>query len=163
MSIARTISDDADAKLLFTTQAPGTIWKTLTEGAHPKVEQAIKGYLLRFGERCVGELKLETVSYTQDPERLMAVLRGYVEKGITRSVERAETDEAVRLRAEAAMHHAMRGKPLKRWMLRKVLRRARDLVSARENLRFERTRGFGMVRRMFTALGERWATDGLID
>jgi rifampicin phosphotransferase len=163
MSIARTISDNADAKLLFTTQAPETIWKTLTEGAHPIVKQAIDAYLLRFGERCVGELKLETMSYAQDPARLIAVLRGYVEKGITRSVERAETDEAVRLRAEDAAHVALRGKPMERWILRKVLTRTRELVSARENLRFERTRGFGMVRRIFTALGERWAADGTIE
>lgn len=163
MSIARTISANADAKLLFTTQAPETIWKTLTDGTHPIVKQAINTYLLRFGERCVGELKLETMSYAQDPARLIAVLRGYVEKGITRSVERAETDEAVRLRAEDAVHLALRGKPMERWMLRKVLTRTRDLVSARENLRFERTRGFGMVRRMFTALGERWAADGIIE
>jgi len=163
MAIARTVSDDADAKLLFTNQAPEAIWKTLTAGAHPSVKQAIDAYLVRFGERCVGELKLETMSYTQDPTRLIAVLSGYVEKGITRSVERAETDEAVRLRAEEAMQLALRGKPMKRWLLRKVLTRTRDLVSARENLRFERTRGFGMVRRMFTALGERLAADGLID
>ncbi|MBL7946156.1 MAG: hypothetical protein JNN32_08805 [Flavobacteriales bacterium] len=163
MAIARTISDDEEAKLLFNTETSEAIWKTLTSGAHPVVKQAIDAYLLRFGERCVGELKLETMSYAQDPARLIAVLRGYVEKGITRSVERAETDETVRLRAEDAMHLALHGKPLKRWMLRIVLTRTRELVSARENLRFERTRGFGMVRRMFTALGERWAGDGIIE
>jgi phosphoenolpyruvate synthase/pyruvate phosphate dikinase len=34
------------------------------------------------------------------------------------------------------------------------------LVSSRENLRFERTRGFGMVRNMFSALGELWHREG---
>ena len=37
------------------------------------------------------------------------------------------------------------------------------MVSDRENLRFERTRGFGMVRTMFTALGNRWAEEGQLE
>jgi phosphohistidine swiveling domain-containing protein len=162
MAIARVVSDDAQAKTLFLEHGPAQVWSELMQGRFPEVKRATDDYLHRFGERCVGELKLETVSHAQDPPRFIAIIRGYVEKGITRSRERGDTDEGLRLRAEAACNAALRGKPVKRWLLRSTLNRARDLVSARENLRFERTRGFGMVRRMFSALGERWAADGLI-
>lgn len=162
MAIARTVSDDPAARELILSNGPEAVWAALLQGRHPGVKHAIDDYLKRFGERCVGELKLETVSYAQDPARFIGVIRGYVEKGLTRPMERGATDEAVRLRAEAACREALRGSPIRRWVLRKVLARTRDLVSARENLRFERTRGFGMVRRMFTALGQRWATEGRI-
>ena len=162
MAIAQTVSDDVEAKKFFLENDPAEIWSALMQGRYPKVKRAIDDYLHRFGERCVGELELETVSHAQDPSRFVNIIRGYVEKGTTRSRERGDTDEGLRLRAETAYRGTLRGKPIKRWLLRSVLNTTRDLVSARENLRFERTRGFGMVRRMFSALGGRWAADGLI-
>jgi pyruvate,water dikinase len=42
------------------------------------------------------------------------------------------------------------------------LRKTRFLVSNRENLRYERTRGFGMVRTMFSELGKRWKAEGYL-
>ena len=162
MTIARTVTDDAEAKKFFLDNGPAEVWSALMQGRFPEVKGAFDDYLHRFGERCVGELKLETVSHAQDPARFIAIILGYVEKGITRSRERGNTDEGLRLRAEGACNEALGGKPIKRWLLRRVLNRTRDLVSSRENLRFERTRGFGMVRRMFSALGERWAAEGVI-
>jgi pyruvate,water dikinase len=44
-----------------------------------------------------------------------------------------------------------------------VLRHARDRVRDRENLRFERTRVFGRVRRIFVELGKRYAAVGVLD
>jgi pyruvate,water dikinase len=44
-----------------------------------------------------------------------------------------------------------------------VLRQARGRVRDRENLRFERTRLFGRVRRIFVELGKRFHADGLLD
>ncbi len=162
MGIARTVSENVVAKELFLKGAPAEVWSALAQGRFPEVKRAIDDYLHRFGERCVGELKLETVSHAQDPARFIAIIRGYVDKGITSPRERGDTDEGLRLRAEVACNAALRGRPIKKWLLRKVLNKTRDLVSARENLRFERTRGFGIVRRMFSALGERWASAGVI-
>ena len=41
--------------------------------------------------------------------------------------------------------------------------KSRDLVSSRENLRFERTRAFGMVRKIFIALGNNFYAEGLLE
>jgi pyruvate,water dikinase len=46
-----------------------------------------------------------------------------------------------------------------RWILRQARARVRD----RENLRFERTRVFGRVRRIFVELGKRFSALGLLD
>lgn len=162
MAIARAISEDAVALAFFLEHGAQDGWKALSQGRFPAIKRSVDDYLHRFGERCVGELKLETISHSQDPARLIAILRTYVEQGITQT-RASSTDTDLRTQAEAHVRSTLRGKPLKRWLFNFVLRRARDLVSARENLRFERTRGFGMVRRMFTALGERLAQDHVIE
>jgi pyruvate,water dikinase len=58
---------------------------------------------------------------------------------------------------------ALRGRPARRWVFRKVLAQARARVRDRENLRFERTRVFGRVRRIFLEQGKRFAALGLLD
>jgi pyruvate,water dikinase len=52
---------------------------------------------------------------------------------------------------------------LRRLLLRWLQRRTRALVSNRENLRFERTRVFGLARRLLLELGRRLAGLGLLD
>lgn len=160
MAIARAVNADPAARMMFVDHQPEAIRSMLKEARAPRVQQMVDDYLKRFGERCVGELKLETVSYAQDPVRFINVLRSYVLNDITESNVRTDTDAGLRARAEEALNNGLRGRPMKRRILRYVLGRARDLVSARENLRFERTRGFGMVRKMCSAVGVRWAQEG---
>jgi pyruvate,water dikinase len=57
----------------------------------------------------------------------------------------------------------MAGKPLRRVIFGWVLRHARARVRDRENLRFERTRVFGRVRRIFVELGKRFTAVGALD
>ena len=57
--------------------------------------------------------------------------------------------------AEQRVHAALRFRPLGRLLFHWVLRHARARVRDRENLRFERTRLFGRVRRIFVELGRR--------
>ena len=54
-------------------------------------------------------------------------------------------------------------RPPKRWLFHWVLRHARDRVRNRENLRFERTRLFGRVRRLLVELGQRFHAAGILD
>ena len=44
-----------------------------------------------------------------------------------------------------------------------MLNQARQMVSNRENLRFERTRAFGQVRRIFSAIGTFWSTRSILE
>ena len=160
LALAQQISADPAAKTLFETADATVIWTTLKDGAYPAILAAFQAYLHDFGERCVGELKLETISYGQDPVRFVRVVQGYVTRGVHRRTDDGRLSETLRRDAEVVVRKALRGKPLARSWFKLVLRQTRDLVSHRENLRYERTRGFGMVRRMFTALGERLHADG---
>jgi len=57
--------------------------------------------------------------------------------------------------AEEKMRAALAGSPIRRFTLFWLMRQARKRVRNRENLRFERTRLFGTVRRLFLEVGKR--------
>jgi pyruvate,water dikinase len=121
------------------------------------VQQFIHEYLKEFGDRSVGELKLETITYKQDPLMLVRLLQMYVRQ------EPVESQRVnLRDRAEEQVNQLLSKKPFKRLLFNFVLKKTRVLVSARENLRFERTRGFGKVREMFLALGDVFYGEGII-
>ncbi|MCB0429460.1 MAG: phosphoenolpyruvate synthase [Flavobacteriales bacterium] len=155
VAIADDIRAKPDAISWFGATSAKEIWDGLQSGRYPEILRAFETYIQKFGDRCVGELKLETVSYTQDPSRLVQVVQSYLANGISGASMRKHTDPELRSRAEDQMNKALSGHPVRKWWFGFVLKRARDLVSNRENLRFERTRGFGMVRRIMHAIGSR--------
>lgn len=158
-ALSKMISSKKEAKQLFLEHAPSVIWLELNKGKHPEVKAAINDYIARFGDRCVGELKLETIAYSQDPTLFIKVIKAYVSQGIV-SKNNNDIENQLRHTAQTKVSNKFRNHPLKNWWFNWVTKNARDVVSNRENLRYERTRGFGMVRNIFIALGEKWTETG---
>lgn len=166
IDIAADIAGNPRLKALFLSENEAGIMAELKRDSDPafvKIKEKIDHYLGDFGERCVGELKLETVSYTQDPSRFVGVLKSYVGTGITRGQFSAERENLIRQQAEKQISEKLAGSPFRLWKLKQTLRYARALVSARENLRYERTRAFGIVRELFSFMGKRFQTDGILE
>ena len=120
----------------------------------------VRAYLDAFGDRCMEELKLETITLGEDPSFLIAMTRAYASQGTTDPEAAWERERAIRGAAEAQVDAGLGG--VKRALYRWVLVRARRRVRDRENLRFERTRVFGVVRRIVLALGRELASRGRI-
>jgi pyruvate,water dikinase len=120
----------------------------------------LDAYLHDFGDRCMEELKLETVTLAEDPRFLIAMIRAYAAQGMTDPDAAWERERAIRRAAESQVRARLHGPKhaLYRWVLVRARRRVRD----RENLRFERTRVFGVVRRIVLALGRHLAAAGRI-
>jgi pyruvate,water dikinase len=114
-----------------------------------------------YGDRCVNELKLETPSLRQDPSFLVQTLRNYLRAPADAGSPGTDEGVAVRARAETRAFAAVRGP--RRWLFRWVLGQARARVRDRENLRFLRTRVFGLARDLFRALGVRMAAADALD
>ena len=131
---------------------------------HPDIQAAVDAYLTRFSDRCLDELKLETETLADDPlmlYRAAGQFAGGMQTGTVRRPNQRPADRATR--AEEQALQALRANPLKRALFRLVLRHARARVRDRENLRFERTRLFGRVRRVFVELGKRFAAGGILE
>ena len=119
----------------------------------------VREYLDRFGDRCMNELKLETVTLSEDPSFLLQTVRGYLAGGITTA--QAEGGDTVRREAEERVARSLGG--LRGRVFRLVLAQTRARVRDRENLRFERTRVFGVVRRIFLGMGAHLHRAGMLD
>lgn len=127
--------------------------------AHPDFAKEYRSYLEKFGDRCLEELKLESATLHDDPLMLL--------RSVARLASRPKlaggNTEAVGAAAEARVAKTLEGRPLRKMIFRFVIDRTRDRVRDRENLRFERTRVFGRVRRIFVELGKRLHAMDVLD
>ncbi len=125
-------------------------------------------YLDLYGFRCMNELKLEEFSLHDRPQFLYTVIRNYLaldrpealDPALMETHEQAIRGDAER-RAEAALGPGLSGlirKPVFRW----VLANARLGVKNRENMRFARTKIYGLLRKMIRALGGHLVREGVL-
>ena len=145
----------------------------LCHGAQPEAMRALRSrkdlahlyddYLDTFGDRCLDELKLESRTLFDDPEPLLRSI-GHAASRLARG-QAFDTgiSSDVRQGAEEIVRRALGGQMLRRAVFAWVLRNARRRVRDRENLRFERTRLFGRVRRIFLGIGRRFTAEGVLD
>jgi pyruvate,water dikinase len=131
-----------------------------TEPSLAGFHASLREYLGRFGDRCMEELKLETVTLSEDPTFLIQTIRAYAAQGAMDPEAAHARELRIRQEAEAAVRARLGGPKglLFAWVLGQARRRVRD----RENLRFERTRVFGVVRRIVLSLGGHLAATGRI-
>lgn len=170
LDLARLAADTPGLKELFleheARDLPG-----LVADRPPFVEfrRAFEAYVARYGFRCPEELKLESRSLRDEPERLYAILKNYlqVEKpGLYDSEAIKRRDSACRQAAERRAEEALSRLPgwfPRRIVFRLILKQARQGVRNREAMRFSRTRIFGLVREMFRSVGRSFAGSGLLD
>jgi rifampicin phosphotransferase len=128
---------------------------------YPEFAALYDAYLAKFGDRCLEELKLESETLHDDP---LVLLRNIGE--IARAASITRTPPTVipsTPQTEEKMRAALSGSPFRRGILFWVMRQARKRVRNRENLRFERTRLFGTIRRLFLEAGRRLQAIGRLD
>lgn len=141
-----------------------TAVQALCHGSRAEIERALEGlpvlraeleaYLDAFGDRCLEELKLETPTLRDDPLPLLRSLG---------AAARADEAQPVGMGGVSLVPDLPRPGPLQGLLLSWLRRRLRRLVAERENLRFERTRVFGLARRLLLELGHRYAALGLLE
>ena len=131
---------------------------------HAGMRAAYRAYLDKFGDRCLDELKLESATLHDDPLLLLRSIGQFARRLATEdSPSGGSVEQEIRSKAEARVRDALQRRPLRRRVFAWVLKHARARVRDRENLRFERTRLFGRVRRIFVELGKRLYAEGALD
>jgi rifampicin phosphotransferase len=122
-------------------------------------------YIERYGDRTMGELKLESITLRQDPSFLFAVLKNYLSRPDLTLETLAANEARFRLEAEQLAFGAIRrqlgARRLRRF--RKHLAQLRDAIRNRENMRLARTRMFGLYRELFLEIGAQFAFDGQLE
>jgi pyruvate,water dikinase len=126
---------------------------------HSEFRAGYEEYLAKFGDRCLEELKLESETLHENPLVLLRNI-GELSRSTTTDLKPPKNHSAD---AEATLREKLRRAPLKRVVLGWVMRNAGERVRQRENLRFQRTRLFGRVRRIFLEIGKRLQSMGELD
>ena len=122
----------------------------------PEFRTRYQAYLEKFGDRCLEELKLESLTLHDEPLTLLRSVGQFARRfGAAGLAAEENTEGKLRANAEARAKDAIAGHPVRRMLFNWVLKHTRARVRDRENLRFERTRLFGRVRRIFVELGKR--------
>ena len=161
LDIARDVEEgDPAVRNGFLEEAPERMWSALQEGFAPELHARFEDYVHRFGFRCVDELKLEVQDLHDQPHLVVASVQGYVRHGVPSTEDMKAREATIRREAEERVREAVRGP--RRALYFAVLHWARRAVSDRELLRFERTRGFGVTRRLFQGVGRNLTCLGLL-
>ena len=134
----------------------------------PEFNQLMRKYLDLYGFRCMNELKLEEFSLRDRPHVVYQVLRNYLsleDKSALDVDAMHQREQRVRREAEFAAFGSIRGFSLlpRTMIFKRVLRNARQGVKNRENMRFARTRIYGIVRELFRALGHQMADESILN
>ena len=130
-----------------------------------EIQTATEAYIEEYGDRVIGELKLETETLRQNRGFLVRCLRSYV------------TDDSLNLEGFNARQLELRSKAeteiFKEITLRlgkfalsqfkRDLTKFRKGVTHREAMRLDRARSFGIFRSIYLALGEKLAEQGFLD
>lgn len=163
IAIATKISQDEKLYGIFKNESAENVLKSLNEENYQLIKKEIEHYIEDFGDRCMGELKLETVSFKQDPTLFIKTLQALVSQGITNTSTNKRIDLDLRLNAENEVRKFLKNKPYTLYKYKSTLKKARYFVSNRENLRYERTRVFGITREIFTAIGRQFQTLNVLE
>ncbi|GAA3933236.1 PEP/pyruvate-binding domain-containing protein [Hymenobacter algoricola] len=127
-----------------------------TRALAPEFFGGVEEFISRYGDRTMGELKLETRTMRTEPAIFYQYLRNYLGEAAPGAA-----------RPDTPGLHAAAGQELARllqtcsWRLRRRVNRGlpalQRAIQYRESLRLERTRLFGMYRAAYLALGEKLA------
>lgn len=160
MRMARRAREEPGLAELLRGGAPLEALRRIRE-EFPAFAATFDEYIERYGDRCMGELKLETISHREDPGFVVTMLRNYLDRDDLDPDELGAREQAARAEAVRVVRRALP------WHLRGRLRRtvasARRAVKHRENMRLSRTRAFGLSRDLWKAVGLRLHEAGRLD
>jgi len=143
-------------------EAVASLWQGIqSNDDYAAFYQALQQHIQLFGDRVSQELKLEVKTLTEQPERLLGHIRQFLASASQLQTAGASSADK-RQRIEERLEAALREKPWKKVLYRWVLSRSKQGIARRENLRFDRTRFFGVARRIFQAVGEVLQRDGVL-
>lgn len=158
LSIKEMIVQSSALTTLFQ-QDDDIILQTIAEQTYPGFSDAWNQYLLWYGDRCLEELKLETIPPSLQPNLLIGLLRSQLQSPLNaEGFEKGR--EAVKKKAWNKVKEKL-GFP-RRILFTLLANGAAYAVMNRENMRFCRTRIFAASRYLFLAMGEELRSKGII-
>jgi pyruvate,water dikinase len=157
----RTVPELAE---LFRDKTEDELIRLILESDGKKFEEIkgrLKKYISEYGFRCMFELKLEEPSLKEDPRFLFTALKNYLKKDAV-DLDKMEANEK-QIKSAAEKKVFARLSPIRKRLFSYVLNTARKAIKNREELRFMRTKIFGICRSMFNRMGVNLYEQGILE
>ena len=162
MQLAAEIKTKPDAAKLFLDLAPEELLATVPQ-QQTWVSDAVSDYLDRYGFRCMNELKLEEPSLHETPEFVYQMIANYVRMDDRLLDVSAMNAREKKIRTEAEQQAFANLSGIKKSIFRLALKHARRGVKNRENMRFARTKIYGLLRRLLNAVSTTLTKEKILD
>lgn len=162
MQLAADIKTKPEIKQLFINLSPEELLVAIPQ-KHPSISGAVGDYLDRYGFRCMNELKLEEPSLHETPEFVYQMIANYVrmDDNLLDVSTMNAREKAIRTEAEQQAFENLSG--IKKFIFCLALKHARRGVKNRENMRFARTKIYGLLRQLLNAVGTTLTQEKIID
>ncbi len=146
-------------------ETPNKHLLTTLKVKNPQFYEKCLEYIELYGDRCMGELKLESITLRQDPSFMFAVIKNFLMRPDLSIDTLILNETKFRSEAEAKAFSAIESKLGKRALaaFKRDVTKLRQGVKYRENMRLARTRGFGLTRDLFLEIGRQLASYGVMD
>jgi pyruvate,water dikinase len=143
----------------LTDREPGGLTRAAREST--ELDALLAELLDAYGDRCMGELKLESRSLRDDPSFVTAMVVNYLhtDRGDADALAREANQRRAAVEADVRRHLG----PIERVRLRHARRVARASIRSRERMRLARARLFGAHRQIYRAIGARLQEQGRLD
>ncbi len=162
LSIAKNIKENKVWYDFFKNNESAEILKTVRNNPeYSTLWSMIEKYIKNFGFRCMEELKFESEDYFNNPEMLVVMLKNYIDQELVDPELAMKNEAAKRHSAEELLKKKLTGFRLKFYSF--VVRQARKALRNRENLRFLRTKTYGLLRRVLNGSGNYLFEEKLLD
>ncbi|MCP4749099.1 MAG: phosphoenolpyruvate synthase [Desulfobacteraceae bacterium] len=160
--LAEKVNSDKTLKKVFLNNNARAIWDKIEKNELNKAFcDAVRRYLHLYGDRGLQELKMEQPNMRHAPWELIKMVQGYAKSAVTAaSLQVKEKD--VRRKAEQRLYKALRFRPVRRFILNRLLNRVRILIRNRENSRYNRSELFGFSKNIFRGIGEQLAAKKIL-
>ena len=160
VGLADTLRADQNFMKQIENYSDAEIFDALLEHS-PETKKVIDHYIYRYGDRVMGELKLETETLREDPAFLIQILKNYLYNDKLTLKKLEEQEQKLRRTAEDKVFKHIGA--FSKGKAQKLMKRMRDAVKNRENMRLTRTRAFGLSRAIYRSLGQRLVDAGKLD
>lgn len=160
LELKKQINSDVKLILLFKS-SPSEIVDKLDNADYLQFKNNFYNYIKNYGDRILEELKLETENLRMNPSILVSMIKNQLHT--ENNIEQLRSKQLIlRTGAEEKIKSKQHFFYPKTWLFKTILRRTRNAVKNRENMRFARARAYGVVKEMFFSIAKIMVDEGII-
>lgn len=153
--------ENPEHRRLFAAGDDRVVWeRAQQEARYGELRTALDAHISAFGDRGLEELKLDRPTLRERPELLIRLVRNQLETG-NPGQALGLRERQIRAGADAEIRTRLKNS-FKRLLFQFVLGKARRAIANRENMRFARSRLFGIARRLFQRIGDLFEEKGVL-